>query len=224
MAAESRLAPHLLTQILSEAINGRFPPADAVAEVVAPSDDGAEAVLALTAHAFVATALTPEVVRAQRIDGLGRAVEPGFLLWLAGPGGYVGSHDVVLGRLATGGQATLAATERFATHNRVRLATSRRQDVMVLDDPHGIVTLGRNPFGWLEMGVEVFPKKRLRGHGRRLIEEALKVPPNGEPLLAHVAPGNAASLRAFLAAGFRPLGSIVMIRPTADRPGPSGAR
>jgi hypothetical protein len=224
MAPESHRAPHLLTQVLAEAIDGRFPPADAVAEVVAPSDDGAEAVLALTAHAFVATALPPEVVRAQRIDGLGRAVEPEFLLWLAGPGGYVGSHDVVLGRLATEGHAALAATERFTNHNRVGLARSRRQDVMVLDDPHGIVTLGRNPFGWLELGVEVFPEKRLKGHGRRLIEQTLKVPPSGEPLFAHVAPGNAASLRAFLAAGFRPLGSIVMIRPTAGRLGQGGAR
>jgi hypothetical protein len=34
--------------------------------------------------------------------------------------------------------------------------------------------------------------------------------PPAEPLFAQVTPGNAASLRAFLAAGYRPIGSEVL--------------
>jgi RimJ/RimL family protein N-acetyltransferase len=34
--------------------------------------------------------------------------------------------------------------------------------------------------------------------------------PKGDVVFAQVAPGNAASLRAFLAAGFRPIGSEVL--------------
>ena len=36
----------------------------------------------------------------------------------------------------------------------------------------------------------------------------------GEPVLAAVAPGNAASVRAILAAGFSPIGSVQLVRPS----------
>jgi hypothetical protein len=49
-----------------------------------------------------------------------------------------------------------------------------------------------------------------RGTGRGLIGDALRLVPAGEPVFAAVAPGNARSLRAFLAAGFTPLGSEVL--------------
>lgn len=219
MFVGSTSAPHPLKRVLGEAVVGRFPPADTQAEVVPPGDNGQEAVLALTAHAFIATSLPAENVGFRKIDGLGRAMEPDFLRWLAGPGGYVGSHDVVLGRLATGGDVALRRSDGLEMHERVRLAKSRRQDVAVFEDPAGLVTVGRNAFGWLEVSVEVVPKERSKGNGRRLIVEAVRIPASGEPLFAHVATGNAASLRAFLAAGFHPLGSIVMIRPVSDRRG-----
>jgi hypothetical protein len=41
----------------------------------------------------------------------------------------------------------------------------------------------------------------------------LRLVPAGEPVFAAVAPGNACSLRAFLAAGFTPVGSEVIIQP-----------
>jgi hypothetical protein len=49
--------------------------------------------------------------------------------------------------------------------------------------------------------------------GRELIEQALTMTPSGDPLFAAVAPGNARSLRSFLACGFVPLGSEVLILP-----------
>lgn len=51
------------------------------------------------------------------------------------------------------------------------------------------------------------------GHGRALLADALSLVPEGEPVFAAVAPGNARSLRAFLACGFVPLGSEVLLRP-----------
>lgn len=52
-----------------------------------------------------------------------------------------------------------------------------------------------------------------RGRGRSLLADALTLVPSGEPVFAAVTPGNARSLRAFLACGFVPLGSEVLLRP-----------
>ncbi|MGW3384020.1 hypothetical protein ACWDCO_28110 [Streptomyces albogriseolus] len=52
-----------------------------------------------------------------------------------------------------------------------------------------------------------------RGHGRSLIADALSLVPEGAPVFAAVSPGNARSLRAFLACGFTPIGSEVLLRP-----------
>ena len=80
-------------------------------------------------------------------------------------------------------------------------------------DERGLVTLGRGIAGCREMSVEVSPDAQGRGWGGALIAEARGLVPPGEPLFAAVSPGNARSLRAFLACGFTPLGSEVLIRP-----------
>jgi hypothetical protein len=66
--------------------------------------------------------------------------------------------------------------------------------------------------------VEVGPAHRSRGPaagwppaGRRLAAAAPALVPPGEPLWARVAPGNVASVRAFLAAGYRPVGAEVLL-------------
>ena len=50
------------------------------------------------------------------------------------------------------------------------------------------------------------------GHGRRLIRAGLATLAPGTVCWAQVSPGNAASLRAFLACGFVPIGSEILIR------------
>lgn len=65
--------------------------------------------------------------------------------------------------------------------------------------------------GRTEISVEVSTAAR-KGTGRALIGEALRLVPAGEPVFAAVAPGNARSLRAFVAEGFTPLGSEVIIQ------------
>ncbi|NGN62857.1 GNAT family N-acetyltransferase, partial [Streptomyces sp. A7024] len=49
------------------------------------------------------------------------------------------------------------------------------------------------------------------GLGRRLAAAARRLVPDGAPLWAQIAPGNAASVRAFLAAGFRPVGAEALL-------------
>jgi ribosomal protein S18 acetylase RimI-like enzyme len=61
------------------------------------------------------------------------------------------------------------------------------------------------------MGLEIKPEHRDKGLGRSLIRAAARLAPDGEPLFAQVTPGNARSVRAFLAAGYRPIGSEVVL-------------
>ena len=75
-----------------------------------------------------------------------------------------------------------------------------------------MVVLGRGLVGRRELSVELFdPSAVSSGAGRRLIAAGLRCVPVGEWCWAQVAPGNARSLRAFLACGFTPIGSEVLI-------------
>ena len=94
-----------------------------------------------------------------------------------------------------------------------------RREVAVYADleGRGLVTLGRGLAGRWELSVEVAPAHRGAGLGRRLIAAGWRLAPAGAPLFAQVAPGNAASLRAFLAAGFRPAGAEALLLRVAAR-------
>jgi L-amino acid N-acyltransferase YncA len=72
------------------------------------------------------------------------------------------------------------------------------------------VIVGRGLAGRLEVSIEVDPARRGRGIGEALAAGARSLAPDGEPIFAQVAPGNVASLRAFLAAGYRPICSEVL--------------
>jgi L-amino acid N-acyltransferase YncA len=87
--------------------------------------------------------------------------------------------------------------------------------VRAFGDERGMVTLARGLGGLLELSFEVEAERRGAGLGRSLLRDALALAPSGEPVLAAVAPGNAASLRALLAAGFTPIGSVQLVRPGA---------
>jgi hypothetical protein len=99
-------------------------------------------------------------------------------------------------------------------HPRVRHARDLRTDVRVHGDARGLVTLANGLAGRRELSIELAdPANASRGRGRSLLRDALALVPAGEPVFAAVSPGNARSLRAFLAAGFTPLGSEVILRP-----------
>ena len=65
--------------------------------------------------------------------------------------------------------------------------------------------------GRWEVALEVEPGYRGKGLGRELAAAARHLVPEGTPLWAQIAPGNAASVRAFLAAGFRPVGAEALL-------------
>jgi RimJ/RimL family protein N-acetyltransferase len=72
--------------------------------------------------------------------------------------------------------------------------------------------ISRGIAGLTELSFELEDGHRGRGGGTRPVCDALTAIPAGELVLAAVAPGNAASVRALLPAGFTPLGSIQLFR------------
>ena len=178
-----------------------------------PLPGGLEAVVSFTGHAVLATALTPAVLDDLAPDGFGAALDPAVLQRLAGARGSVGVLDATLvGRGLGGGD--LPARVDLHDHPRVRHALGLRQDVRVHGDERGLVTLAQGLAGRLEVSVEVDTDTQSGvGAGRGLVLDALRLVPAGEPVFAAVSPGNARSLRLFLALGFQPVGSEVLIRP-----------
>ena len=219
-----------LLRLLTDAARGRPPAPDGAVEVLRPPPGRVDAVLAFTAHHVVAAGVEPELVAAELADGdLSAPMGATFLSWLAGRlGSRPGSLDVVLAAEGLGTPpplqlARLVDREALADaggslegghgrHPRVARALAYRAGLEVWADPEGagVLVLGRGLAGRRELSLEVDPGRRNRGLGRLLAAAGRHLTPRGEPLFAQVAPGNAASLRAVEAAGFRPIGAEVL--------------
>jgi GNAT superfamily N-acetyltransferase len=206
------VAGHPLLELLLAAADGRFPPVDGQASIVPALDRGLECSFGFTGHAVIATALPEAAVRERKPDGFGGSLTPDFLRWLAGPAGSIGMIDATLVARGRGGGG-LPERQDLSDHPRVRLARSIRSHVRVYGDERGVVTLSRGLAGRPEISIEAVPAGQGRGWGRALLADALRLVPTGEPVFAAVSPGNARSLRAFLATGFTPIGSEAIIRP-----------
>ncbi|AHH99340.1 hypothetical protein [Kutzneria albida] len=204
--------PHPLLAVLLAAADGVFPPADGTVRFLPPLVGGMQAVVSLTGHAAVATSLPREAFHGLGLDGFGAALRPEVLLLLAGSTGVVGDLDVTLVARGTGGGGLPLRTD-LDDHPRVRYARAQRSGVLVHGDERGLVTLASGLAGRVEMSVEAAPQRQGGAVGRSLITDALALVPVGAPAFAAVAPGNARSLRAFLAAGFVPVGSEVLVSP-----------
>jgi len=74
------------------------------------------------------------------------------------------------------------------------------------------VPMTRGIAGLTELSFELEDGHRGHGGGTGLVRDALTAIPTGQLVLADVAPGNAASVRALLSAGFIPLGSLQLFR------------
>jgi hypothetical protein len=201
---------------------------------MAPAAMGTCAVVSFTSHAYVLTDLAPADLEGLELDGYGAASEANALVRLAA-GRQIGSLDVVLvttgrgGGVSRGGAAGvsdqgpwaldrshhvgLADRQDLEHHPRVERARHHRRDVRVLGDERGFVTIGSGLVGRTELSVELLDTEHNRGAGRDLIKRGLEAIHADMLVFAQVAPGNAASLRAFLAAGFVPIGSEVLIEP-----------
>jgi len=212
---EHEAVDHPLLGILTAAAAGRFPPVDGAVEVMPPDQAGTWAVVELTGHAYVLGDVDPTHLAARGADGFGRSAHPDVLRFLAGPDGWIGCHDAVLVRRAgPTGEEPLPVRTDLDHHARVRRARNHRREVTVGGDDAGLAVVGRGLVGRIEMSVELFDRSSAgAGNGRRLILASLAAMPRGEWCFAQVSPGNAASLRAFLACGFVPIAAEVLVRP-----------
>ena len=204
-----------LHTVLTAAVVGRPPEPDGTVDVLSQQGPAA-AVVAFSAHFVVAAAVDPEWVREQLPPGDWTAPHGArFLVALADRiGADIGALDVVLARSAGPAHESLPLAEIEARdHPRVVRALRYREDVRVWRTPHGDghVLTGRGLAGRWEMAFEVEPAARGAGLGRRLAAAAAGLVPAGELAWAQVSPGHPASLRAVLAAGYRPVCAEVLL-------------
>jgi hypothetical protein len=206
---------HPLTALMDEVAAGRFPPADGTVVVAGPPPGKCQAVAAFTAFHVIAVAVPESEIRARLDpDDLGAPMDAGFLSWLGERiGRHASSFDQVM--VATGlGEAAGLEQIDAATHPRAERARRYRVDVAVYRHGPGIVITGLGLAHRREVSVDLPREHRGRGMGAELARLSRGLVPKGEPVFAQVAPGNAVSVRAFLAAGFRPIGAEILFPPS----------
>jgi hypothetical protein len=203
-----------LGDILARAAAGTPPPPDGGLTVLAQPSDRDAGVIAFTAHSVVFANVTAEWVRARIPAGdLSAPLRPQFLQALAGRlGRQAASTDMLTVAAARPGPPELPLTQvDDSDHPRVRRARRYRDDLAIWVGDGAVVLIGRGVAGRWEVAVEVDPGRRNGGVGRCAARAARHLVPAGEPLWAQISPGNAASVRAFLAAGFVPVGSEALL-------------
>jgi len=206
-----------LADILDAAAQGYFPPPDGRITVVPQPSDRDAGVIAFTAHSVVFTDEDPEWVRrtvaAADCDGLAVTMNPRFLgALLDRTGRSMDTIDLLTVAGPLTGAPPLELRELVdADHPRGARARRRRDEVRVWAVDGGVVLLGRGVAGRWETAIEVDQEHRHRGLGRALAMTARHLVPDGQPVWAQQAAGNASSVRAFQAAGFRPVGAEALL-------------
>jgi len=210
---------HPLAEIIQDADAGRFPAADGGWSRVPTWRDGVEAIVCFTGHAVFAldSRVSHERIAELGADGFGGAAHPRLLCGLAGPDGWVGSQDALLAGHGTGagGEAALVPRPDLSSHPRAQYAASVRDDPRTYGYPDpgrsAVAIISSGLAGLTELSFELEPDRRGGGQATALIRAALATLPAGELVVAAATPGNAASVRALLAAGFTPLGSVQLL-------------
>jgi GNAT superfamily N-acetyltransferase len=209
-----------LAAILDAAAAGRFPPPDGSVTILAQPSDRDAGVFSMTGCAVVFADTDPDWIISRLTPGdLSAPLSAPFLAALAERLGR-GSHSVDMVACAPGlpgppppdmSLAELSPAGASTTHPRVARALRHRDDVRAWQTAGGVVLLGHGVAGRFEVAIEVDPEHRSRGLGTRLATAARQLVPAGATLWAQVAPANAASMRAFLRAGFRPVGAEALL-------------
>ncbi|KPI01912.1 hypothetical protein OV450_4802 [Actinobacteria bacterium OV450] len=208
-----------LEDILDAVARGQFPPADGGTTVVAQPSPRDTGVIAFTAHSVVFTDEDPQWVHATlaavECDALAASMHPRFLgALLDRTGRTTDTIDLLTVAGPLPGDPPLELREvSDPDHPRVRRALRRRDDVRVWSADGGVLVLGRGVAGRWETAIEVDEGVRHRGLGRDLARAARHLVPDGAPVWSQQAAGNARSIRAFQAAGFRPVGSEALLAP-----------
>ncbi|MEU6549329.1 GNAT family N-acetyltransferase [Streptomyces sp. NPDC046915] len=206
-----------LAGILDAAAQGRFPPPDGGTTVVPQAGHRDAGVLAFTAHSVVFTDEEPrwvyDTLAALDCDALAATMNPRFLAaFLDRTGRSTDTVDLLTVASALPGEPPLELHELTdPEHPRVAGSRKRRDDVRVWAARGGVVVLGRGVAGRWETAVEVDEDVRHRGLGRALATAARHLVPDGRPVWSQQAAGNARSVRAFQAAGYRPVGAEALL-------------
>lgn len=213
-----------LAELLERVGRGRPLPADgAVTLLPAPVGTAVAAVLGFTAHHVIAA----DVDNGWLMARWGSTSEPGTTeiglplqpMFLAALGQHLnarpGGQDVLMIGAATsapesGDLIMETVNPALLDHPRVDRALRYRTDVKVATLPGGLLTIGRGLAGRWEISIEVEPACRGAGIGRALAEYGRTLVPADVLLWAQVHPANVASMRALLAAGYRPVGAEVL--------------
>jgi GNAT superfamily N-acetyltransferase len=209
-----------LADLMREIADGGSSATDRELTVRTPPDGRSVGVLAFAGHNVVSADVPGDWVRNWLPDSdLSAPLQPPFLTVLAAATGRtLDNLDMVLVARATGRDTGMDLTEldEFLEplHPRLARALAQRIGVRAWRCAGGLLTLGRGVGGRWEVSIEVEPALRGFGLGRGLFTAARGLLPVGEHVWAQVAPGNAASVRAALAAGFRPVGAEVLLHPT----------
>lgn len=204
----------LLGEVLRKIEVGEFPTSDGTVTVVPAPSPGTSAVVVFTGHAVIAADVDDAWLRDHVCDGdLSAPLNPPFLSALETRlGRRVNNIDMVTVATPLDGPAPVPLTRvSDLTHPRVERAQRYRHDLRVWFTSGGVLVLGRGLAGRWEVAIEVDPVAREHGLGQALAKAARHVAPADHGVWAQIAPGNAASVRAFLAAGFVPVGAEALL-------------
>ena len=205
-----------LAQILARAERQERLSADPWLELVPAPSPGRAAVVSFPGYVVVAADVDRAWVDSWMGDGdFGRPTGPPFLGALEERLRVeAGNLDALLLGTPLPGDPPIELTRlEHSRHARVVRAHRYRTDVRAWAGAHGILVIGRGLGGRWEAAFEVDEDARGRGYGRALATAARHLVPDGRPIWAQCAPGNASSLRALLAAGYLPIGSEVLLIP-----------
>ena len=211
-----------LAAVLLDASSGQYPVADGRAAVLGPPGTGADAaIVAFTGHHVVAADIpAPWVEECCPRWALEAPFGAPFVAALADRLGLrAGTLDLVL--VADGTAPGDIDLVPVPTDDAARLlagSPNPRTDIIArrTRDSQGLVILGRGLEGRWELALAVEPDSRGRGLGRALASAARGLVGPGEIVFAQIAPGNVASVRAILGAGFRPFAAEILFWPDAD--------
>jgi len=203
--------------VFAAAAEGRYPSPDGTVQVHPGPLGKACGVVAFPARFYVLAPVDPDWVRDQLPPGdYAAPLGARFLVALADRiGAHVGTTDALLAARAHGRGSDLELRDLADDdHPRVRRAHRYRDEVRAWQTPDGAgrLIIGRGLARRWELAFEVDPAAQRKGLGRALAGAALGLLPAGTPLFAQVAPGNSHSMRATLAAGYRPIGGEVLLR------------
>jgi GNAT superfamily N-acetyltransferase len=207
-----------LAALLGEVAAGVYPAADGSVTIMPQPSPRNAGVIAFTAHAVIFTDAEPDWVRGLLPPGdLSGPLTPRFLQALAErTGRSAQSSDMLAVTTSCAGPPAIELTpDADPAHPRIARALRYRDDVRAWQADGGVLLLGRGVAGRWEVAIEVDAEHRGKGLGRDLAGAARHLVPGGAQLWAQIAPGNAASVRAFLAAGFTPVGAEALL--TVDR-------